>query len=158
MENRICYSESEKWFSFTRLMNNAHLMKWTGVIAMEWKPKALTSIFHLDHQERMRLGTAYVFLSRGTIINVCFSLRVSVELLDEKVSMSNLLLLIRAFEGIGDQPKLKARVVYAEIPDVLQLPNILNLPANLVTSYSLLAEEQALKDKAAFREWPEIIG
>ena len=130
-------------------------MKWTGPILIEWKPATFEKFFRRSDREKLASGKACIFVQQGVIANLIFTSNPNVDFFDEKLALDNLVLLIRALEGMNDSPKLPARAIYERIEDVVKFPCTLNIPGHRIVSYSLFANEAALKDEAAFREWPE---
>jgi hypothetical protein len=151
------YIEYPSYFSLTNFMETAHKMKWTGPALIQWESVELDAFFSIADREKLLEGRAYIYLCEGNIRNISFSLKPSIDMLNRDLALNNLLLLIRATEGMIDMPKLKATAIYIHDDGFSQMPDILQLPANLVTVYSLLANEQALKDQSAFRDWPALL-
>ena len=152
-----CYFTSPAYFSFFNTMNNAYVKKWTGILLLDWDSSKIEGKFRAEDREKLTNGKAYVFICAGQVINVSFSLNVSLDFLNREFALRNLLLLIRIFEGLVDQPKIKAAEAFSSIDDVLQLPKVIEIDCNSIIGYSLLANEQALKDKIELAKWPDII-
>lgn len=149
------YSESLDWFSFENLMNNAYVMKWTGPILIEWEPAAFEKFFRRSDRDKLGSGKVCIFMQQGVIANLVFTSNPVVDFFDKNLALDNLIILLRALEGMSDAPKLEARAMYERIEDVARFPRALDIPAHQVMSYALLADDAALKDEAAFREWPD---
>lgn len=142
-----CYFTSSTYFSFFDTMNNAYARKWTGVLLLNWDASKIEGSFQVADYEKLMNGKAYVIICGGQVINVSFSLEASLDFLNKKSALKNLLLLICIFEGLVDQPKIKAAETFTSADEVLQLPKVIEVECNSVIGYSLLANEQALKDQ-----------
>lgn len=145
------------YFCFFSIMRNAYVKSWTGILFLQWDFSKIEGFFRIEDQEKLEGGKGYVFVCEGKITNVTFSLKTVMDLFNNEIALSNLLLLIRVFEGVADLPKLKAAAVYTSADEALQIPQVMRVSCNTVECYSILANEQALKDQNDMQQWPDVI-
>jgi hypothetical protein len=146
-----------EYFSFFSIMNNAYTHNWNGIMLLNWDSLKIKGSFRNEDYKTLITGKAHIIFCEGQVINVYFSPKPLLNLLNNKSALKNLLLLIRVFEGIVDQPKIKAAAAFERTNDVLQLPKVIEIDCNSIIGYSLLANEQALKDKIESEKWPDIL-
>lgn len=134
---------------FYRFIETAANGKWTGVVHIVWNDNNLAEAFRGVELEKMRMRNAYLILNEGIITQALFSRTLSPEMIDQKLALDNLLLLLRAFEGLGGHSKKDGMAFFKQAPEAANFPNTLDVNGKNILSYSLLAEEQARKSKCS---------